>query len=107
MPNPIGFSIQGSSDNQFEERQVHDNYNQDKLHRFRGTLARMRRKAMLSKNPAELAAYLQLASTLNVDPSFSSTGRESDRRSRAVNKLEQDKNAARLFSLSSMGWLKP
>lgn len=85
-------------------RQVRDNYNQDQLYRFRGTLARVRRKAMLSKDPRQLTAYLQLAGLLGIDPSFSNTGRVEDRQARAVNKYQQDAAAASLFQ-SPMQWI--
>lgn len=102
IPDPVN---QGSD---FQTRQIRDNYNQDKLHKFRGTLARMRRKAMLSKDPQQLNAYLQLAQTLNVDPAFSATGRADDRHARAENKFQQNTQAAQLFQQPQqqpMGWL--
>lgn len=89
-----------------QAQQVRDNYNNDILHRFRGTLARVRRKAMLSKDPQQLGAYLQLAATLGVDPGFSATGRASDRAARAQNKLQTDQQIASMFQ-SPMAWLMP
>jgi len=103
-PSAFGFQIPQPVNNAFDQRQVQDNFNQDKMHRFRGTLARMRRRALLSEDPKELSAYIQLAQTLNMDPSFSATGRVADRQGRAENKFQQNSQAAQLFQ-SPITWL--
>ncbi len=102
-PN-FNFQVPQPDANPFGGRQVQDNYNQDKLHRFRGTLARMRRRALLSEDPRELSAYLQLAHSLSIDPSMSATGRVDDRAARAGNKFRQDTQTAQLFQ-SPITWL--
>ena len=84
-------------------QQTMDNYNHDMLYRFRGTLSRIRRKAILSKDPQQLSNYLQLASVMGVDPGFSNTGRVSDRMARAQNKLQTDRQTASVFQ-SPMAW---
>lgn len=89
----------------FQSRQVLDNYNQDPMHKWRGTLARVRRRAMLSKDPRQIMGFLQLAGTLGVDPSFSAVGRVDDRKARAENKLQQDTMLAQMFD--PMRWLMP
>lgn len=100
----FGFQVPQPAVSPFDNRQVQDNYNQDKLHRFRGTLARLRRRALLSEDPRELSAYLQLARSLNIDPSMSNTGRAADRGGRAENKFRQDTQNAQLFQ-SPITWL--
>lgn len=97
MTNAFIYPQVPAANDAFAARQVQTNYNQDTLHRFRGTLARVRRRALLSKDPQQIEAYLNLAGLLGVDPSFSSTGRASDRRARAENKYQQDALAAQMF----------
>lgn len=110
-PSSFGFQIPGpvAGNDQFAARQVQDNYNQDKLRRFRGTMIRMRRKALLSDDPHQLASYLELSRALNMDPSISATGRADDRHARAENQFNQNTQAAQLFQApafpSPITWL--
>lgn len=98
------YTIPNVVEDQFAARQINDNYNQDTLTKFRGTLSRVRRRAMLSKDPKQIASYLQLANMLGVDPGFSVVGRASDRKARAENKYNQDTLAAQFFQ-PPMQWL--
>lgn len=86
-----------------EAQQIQDNFNRDTLSKFRGTLLRTRRRAMLSKDPRQILSYLQMADALGIDPSFSAIGRGDERMGRAQNKYFQDKQAAALFQ--PLQWL--
>lgn len=90
----------------FAARQVQDNFNQDKLSKFRGTISRVRRKALLSRDPKQIAAFLHLSSMLGVDPSISNTGRQEDRLARAGGKFAMDSQIARTYGAPSpTNWL--
>lgn len=86
-----------------EAQQIQGNFSRDPLSKFRGTLLRTRRRAMLSKDPRQIMAYLQMADALGIDPSFSAIGHGDERMGRAQNKYFQDKQAAALFQ--PMQWL--
>lgn len=89
----------------FVARQIQANANQDPLRRFRGTLSKVRRQAMLSKDPKQLAAFFHLSSLLGTNPSFSNTGNYEDRMARAEGKLALDSRIAQGYQTSPLDWL--
>jgi hypothetical protein len=89
-----------------EAQQIQDNFNRDTLSKFRGTLLRARRRAMLSKDPRQIMAYFQMADAIGIDPSFSAIGRGDERMARAQNKYFQEAQAAKLFQPAQpLDWL--
>lgn len=87
----------------FDQQQVRQNYNEDVMGRMRGTLARVRRKAMLSKDPAQLSAYFALARSLGISPGFSAVGRQPERMARAEAKFNRDTALSQMFQ--PLSWL--
>jgi hypothetical protein len=89
-----------------EAQQIQDNFSRDTLSKFRGTLLRARRRAMLSKDPRQIMAYFQMADVLGIDPAFSAIGRGDERMARAQNKYFQEAQAAKLFQPAQpLDWL--
>jgi hypothetical protein len=88
---------------EFDRQQILQNYNTDIMGKMRGTLARVRRKAMLSKDPGQLAAYFALAKSLGINPGFSAVGRQPERMARAEAKFGRDTSMAQMFQ--PLSWL--
>lgn len=89
-----------------EAQQIQENFNRDTLSKFRGTLLRARRRAMLSKDPRQIMAYFQMADAIGIDPAFSAIGRGDERMARAQNKYFQEAQAAKLFQPTQpLDWL--
>ncbi len=99
---PTAYQFPGAQ-TEFAQQQVLQNYNEDVMGKMRGTLARVRRKAMLSKDPAQLSAYFALARSLGINPGFSAVGRQPERMARAEAKFNRDTAASQMFQ--PLSWL--
>lgn len=74
------------------------NYNTDIMRKYRGTLSRVRRKAMLSKDPRQLAAYFSLAESLGINPGFSAVGNQPQQMLAAQTRAMQQQQLANLYA---------